>query len=390
MKTEICTGRGGFAGECAGRAPAVKPPGGGFPRLRLVTAGSPRPAIPDHEARRSSDTPPIDLDPVEQGGVFDEYEPRTPQTRPPTRPDPASVRRSDTRPERALARPRRGSRTRVAASSFTGPSSWSARRSGGRRQCERSASSFPTTWRAADSRRSNAYPPRSRPVASPGKELIVRVATYTRISTDEEHQPYSLEAQATRLSAYAESQEEWQIVRRFSDQASGATLERPGARACAQGSDGEAVRSAARLPRRPPLAFGAGAGADPRPARQSRGAVSFGDGAVRYGVVGGADDGADARRVRRVRTREHRRARDRGDGTQSRPRRMERRLRPLRLPARRATTLPRPRPHRSPTRTRDLRAVRPTPPGSTIDRAALDRARLPHQERTSRSTRRPS
>lgn len=56
----------------------------------------------------------------------------------------------------------------------------------------------------------------------------MRVATYTCISTDEEHQPYSLEAQATRLSAYAESQEEWRIVRRFSDQASGATLERPG------------------------------------------------------------------------------------------------------------------------------------------------------------------
>jgi hypothetical protein len=30
----------------------------------------------------------------------------------------------------------------------------------------------------------------------------VRVAIYTRISTDEEHQPYSLEAQDTRLGAY--------------------------------------------------------------------------------------------------------------------------------------------------------------------------------------------
>ena len=56
----------------------------------------------------------------------------------------------------------------------------------------------------------------------------MRVATYTRISTDEEHQPYSLGAQADRLAAYAKSQEDWQIVRRFSDQASGATLERPG------------------------------------------------------------------------------------------------------------------------------------------------------------------
>ena len=56
----------------------------------------------------------------------------------------------------------------------------------------------------------------------------MRIATYTRISTDEEHQPYSLEAQATRLAAYVESQEGWRIARRFTDQASGASLERPG------------------------------------------------------------------------------------------------------------------------------------------------------------------
>ena len=54
----------------------------------------------------------------------------------------------------------------------------------------------------------------------------MRIATYTRISTDEELQPYSLEAQAARLDAYAESQEDWQIVRRFTDKASGAILER--------------------------------------------------------------------------------------------------------------------------------------------------------------------
>jgi site-specific DNA recombinase len=56
----------------------------------------------------------------------------------------------------------------------------------------------------------------------------MRIATYTRISTDEAHQPYSLEAQDERLGSYAKSQEDWQIVRRFSDQVSGATLERPG------------------------------------------------------------------------------------------------------------------------------------------------------------------
>ena len=56
----------------------------------------------------------------------------------------------------------------------------------------------------------------------------MRIATYTRISTDEAHQPYSLEAQAIRLGSYVESQEDWELVRAFSDQASGATTERPG------------------------------------------------------------------------------------------------------------------------------------------------------------------
>src|SRR6266511_5615916 len=56
----------------------------------------------------------------------------------------------------------------------------------------------------------------------------MRIATYTRISTDEAHQPYSLEAQASKLKAYADSQDGWRIARRFSDQASGATLDRSG------------------------------------------------------------------------------------------------------------------------------------------------------------------
>lgn len=60
--------------------------------------------------------------------------------------------------------------------------------------------------------------------------MPVRVATYTRISTDEEHQPYSLEAQDGRLRAYVESQDGWELVRSFTDQLSGASLERPGLR----------------------------------------------------------------------------------------------------------------------------------------------------------------
>jgi site-specific DNA recombinase len=57
--------------------------------------------------------------------------------------------------------------------------------------------------------------------------MSVRVATYTRISTDEDHQPYSLEAQADRLGSYIASQDGWELTRRFTDQASGATTDRP-------------------------------------------------------------------------------------------------------------------------------------------------------------------
>jgi site-specific DNA recombinase len=58
--------------------------------------------------------------------------------------------------------------------------------------------------------------------------VTVRVATYTRISTDEEHQPYSLEAQDERLRSYIRSQEGWELARQFTDQMSGSVLERPG------------------------------------------------------------------------------------------------------------------------------------------------------------------
>ena len=59
----------------------------------------------------------------------------------------------------------------------------------------------------------------------------VRVATLTRISTDEVNQPYSLEAQAVGLDAFVASQPGHTITHRFVDQASGATLDRPGLQA---------------------------------------------------------------------------------------------------------------------------------------------------------------
>ncbi len=58
------------------------------------------------------------------------------------------------------------------------------------------------------------------------KEL--RVALYTRISTDEINQPYSLGAQRDRLDAYVATQPGWRIVARYVDQASGKSLERLG------------------------------------------------------------------------------------------------------------------------------------------------------------------
>ena len=54
-----------------------------------------------------------------------------------------------------------------------------------------------------------------------------RVAIYTRISTDETNQPYSLEAQQQRLNSYVALQDGWRVVRKFEEQASGGSLERP-------------------------------------------------------------------------------------------------------------------------------------------------------------------
>lgn len=56
-------------------------------------------------------------------------------------------------------------------------------------------------------------------------ERPLRVATYTRISIDEQNLPYSLGAERDRLDAFATSQG-WTIVRRFSEHASGAEIDR--------------------------------------------------------------------------------------------------------------------------------------------------------------------
>lgn len=70
---------------------------------------------------------------------------------------------------------------------------------------------------------------RTRTVAAIA-EHGVRVAIYVRRSTDEEHQPFSIEAQDSRLKSYVKSQPGWSLVARFEDDASGAKLDRPGLR----------------------------------------------------------------------------------------------------------------------------------------------------------------
>jgi site-specific DNA recombinase len=55
----------------------------------------------------------------------------------------------------------------------------------------------------------------------------LRVAIYIRISTDEDHQPFSLEAQHTRLLAYIGTQPGWEFTGLvFRDEKSGATTDR--------------------------------------------------------------------------------------------------------------------------------------------------------------------
>ena len=63
---------------------------------------------------------------------------------------------------------------------------------------------------------------------SAAAEQPQRIAVYLRISTDEQHQPYSLEAQEARLRSYIDSQPGWNLAHLYTDQISGAKLDRDG------------------------------------------------------------------------------------------------------------------------------------------------------------------
>ena len=67
----------------------------------------------------------------------------------------------------------------------------------------------------------------TRSVPNLATKGATRVALYLRISTDEEHQPFSLSAQEHRLAAFVTSQPGWEHVKTYTDQFSGAYAERP-------------------------------------------------------------------------------------------------------------------------------------------------------------------
>jgi len=54
-----------------------------------------------------------------------------------------------------------------------------------------------------------------------------RIAIYLRRSTDEDNQPYSIDAQHTALTSYVKSQPGWVLTGTYTDDASGATTRRP-------------------------------------------------------------------------------------------------------------------------------------------------------------------
>src|SRR3990170_5946479 len=65
---------------------------------------------------------------------------------------------------------------------------------------------------------------------SGGNGQAPRVAFYTRISTDEDHQKYSLGAQSERLEAFCKAQygDDWRLHKIYRDTESGTHMNRPG------------------------------------------------------------------------------------------------------------------------------------------------------------------
>lgn len=77
-------------------------------------------------------------------------------------------------------------------------------------------------------KRSGRRAPKGRTASTLLANGGTRVATYTRISTDEVNQPYSLEAQAEHLTRFMSLRPEWSKTAAYTDQATGSKIERPG------------------------------------------------------------------------------------------------------------------------------------------------------------------
>lgn len=78
-------------------------------------------------------------------------------------------------------------------------------------------------------------PSRTNPAKKPKRATATlpvgaprRIAVYVRRSTDDEHQPFSIDAQLAKLGSYIDSQPGWTLAATYSDDASGATTDRPG------------------------------------------------------------------------------------------------------------------------------------------------------------------
>jgi site-specific DNA recombinase len=76
------------------------------------------------------------------------------------------------------------------------------------------------------SQKRNSRNARVSPLNQPG--ALVRVVTYTRISTDEVNQAYSLESQARENKSYIAKYPNWVLVKEYTDMISGAKRDRPG------------------------------------------------------------------------------------------------------------------------------------------------------------------
>jgi site-specific DNA recombinase len=153
---------------------------------------------------------------------------------------------------------------------------------------------------------------------------------YLRRSTDHEHQPFSISAQEASLGSYVNSQPGWILTATFTDDASGATTDRPGLQQALRAAHAgrfdvllvyRVDRFSRRLSDLLDLLNELEDAGWRSPPRRSRSTPPPRSGRMLVQLLGG---------VRGVRTRDHHRPRHQRHGHQSQQRQMARRLTPLR------------------------------------------------------------